>query len=237
MYEIKGLSYRYQDESVFPTFDVTIAAGEYLALMGENGSGKSTFLNLLAGFLTPATGTITFKEQELVTWQASAVQKKKFYSHLGILFQETDSQLFNSTVYDEIAFGPRQLQLSPTEVQQRVADCLALLNLEPLQKRVPYQLSGGEKKKVAFASILAMNPEVYLLDEPFNGLTKETEKLFKQILKQLQGLGKTIILSSHDYVSIEKEADGVLLFTDPITKYTPTEIAEDHSLYQRLINY
>lgn len=236
MYQIKALTYRYQTE-VFPAFDLTIEPGEYLALMGENGSGKSTFLNLLAGFLMPATGEIWFEGKNLTGWQANTVQKKKFYSHLGILFQETDSQLFNSTVYDEIAFGPRQLQLAPAEVEQRVNDCLALLKLEPLKKRVPYQLSGGEKKKVAFASILAMNPAVYLLDEPFNGLTKETEKLFKQILKQLQQLGKTIILSSHDYVSIAHEADAVLLFTDPIKKYSTEEITADPTLYQQLINY
>ena len=86
-----------------------------------------------------------------------------------------DSQLFNSTVYDEIAFGPRQLGLTEEEVSQRVQDTLSLLKIEDLRDRVPYQLSGGEKKKVAFASIMVTNPDVYILDEPFNNLSKEYE--------------------------------------------------------------
>ena len=236
-YRVNHLVYRYQTKPVFSPCNLEIARGEYLVLMGDNGSGKSTFLNLLAGFLKPSEGTIYFMEQSLTAWKKDPIHKKKYYAHLGILFQETDTQLFNATVYDELAFGPRQLQLSEHETAKRINDCLNLLKITHLSNQVPYQLSGGEKKKVAFASLLVMNPDVYLLDEPFAGLTKESEKLFKKIIKNLHQLGKTIILSTHDYLSICEEADSILLFDSAVTRYSKEEIEANANLLQHLKRY
>ncbi|NSQ25587.1 ABC transporter ATP-binding protein [Enterococcus faecalis] len=237
MYRVNHLVYRYQTKPVFSPCNLDIARGEYLVLMGDNGSGKSTFLNLLAGFLKPSEGTIYFMEQSLTAWKKDPIHKKKYYANLGILFQETDTQLFNATVYDELAFGPRQLQLSEHETAKRINDCLNLLKITHLSNQVPYQLSGGEKKKVAFASLLVMNPDVYLLDEPFAGLTKESEKLFKKIIKNLHQLGKTIILSTHDYLSICEEADSILLFDSAVTRYSKEEIEANANLLQHLKRY
>ena len=114
-----------------------------------------------------------------------------------------DSQLFNSTVYDEIAFGPRQLGLTEEEVSQRVQDTLSLLKIEDLRDRVPYQLSGGEKKKVAFASIMVTNPDVYILDEPFNNLSKEYEEFFRELLHdliQLERLLSCLLTTSSTFI-------------------------------------
>nr|WP_314579578.1 ABC transporter ATP-binding protein [Enterococcus gilvus] len=236
MFELEDVCFSYPEtqREVFAPYSTTIPQGAYLLLMGDNGSGKSTLLNLLAGFQQPSAGKILFKGEDMRQWQK---KKKAFYRHFGILFQEVDHQLFNNSVYDEIAFGPRQLGLSEEEVRQRVEDCLDLLSIAPLRQRVPYQLSGGEKKKVAFASILAMNPETFLLDEPFNGLTKDSEKLFKEILRKLHDLGKTILIASHDYRSFQDEPVDVLLFTEKITPYKKEDIQKDQKLIARLASY
>lgn len=236
MFELENVQFVYPktQQEVFQPYSTVIQQGDYLLLMGDNGSGKSTLLNLLAGFQQPTSGKIWFNGEALTSWQK---KKKAFYRHLGILFQEVDHQLFNNSVYDEIAFGPRQLGLLEEEVKKRVEDCLTLLKIEHLRQRIPYQLSGGEKKKVAFASILAMNPEVFLLDEPFNGLTKEAEKLFKEILQELHHLGKTILIASHDYRSFQAEAVDVLLFDGTITRYKNEELKTNQKLTNRLCAY
>lgn len=238
MYNLKEVSYCYPDgESIFKPFSDTIHTGEYIVLMGENGSGKSTFLDLLSGFSTPSQGEILFEEQSIKLWQKHSISKKQFYAHLGIMFQEVDHQLFNNTVYDEIAFGPRQMGLTKNEVAIRVKDCLELLQIEPITARIPYQLSGGEKKKVAFASILAMNPDIYLLDEPFNGLTKDAENLLKKILNDLHQIGKTILISSHNFRSFVDEDVSILLFDHTIKRYSKQDVVNDIPLYNRLFLY
>ena len=165
-------------------------------------------------------------------------QKRDFYSRLGILFQDVDSQLFNSTVYDEIAFGPRQLGLTEEKVSQRVQDTLSLLKIEDLRDRVPYQLSGGEKKKVAFASIMVTNPDVYILDEPFNNLSKEYEEFFRELLHELHSAGKTIIMSAHHFKHLHHEKADVLLFEDGKADFFPAqEVLNNQQVIERLSHY
>ena len=165
MFQLKQVACAYEQKKVFTGLDLEIRQGQYVMLMGENGTGKSSLISLLTGFKQEESGRILFLGKDLKEWLKDKRQKRDFYSRLGILFQDVDSQLFNCTVYDEIAFGPRQLGLTE-EVSQRVQDTLSLLKIEDLRDRVPYQLSGGEKKKVAFASIMVTNPDVYILDEP-----------------------------------------------------------------------
>lgn len=133
-------------KKVFTGLDLEIRQGQYVMLMGENGTGKSSLISLLTGFKQEESDAF-FLRKDLKEWLKDKRQKRDFYSRLGILFQDVDSQLFNSTVYDEIAFGPRQLGLTEEEVSQRVQDTLSLLKIEDLRDRVPYQLSGGEKEE------------------------------------------------------------------------------------------
>ena len=205
---------------------------------GENGTGKSSLISLLTGFKQEESGRILFLGKDLKEWLKDKRQKRDFYSRLGILFQDVDSQLFNSTVYDEIAFGPRQLGLTEEEVSQRVQDTLSLLKIEDLRDRVPYQLSGGEKKKVAFASIMVTNPDVYILDEPFNNLSKEYEEFFRELLHELHSAGKTIIMSAHHFKHLHHEKADVLLFEDGKADFFPAqEVLNNQQVIERLSHY
>ena len=126
-------------------------------------------------------------------------------------------QLFNFSVYEELAFGVRQLGLPETEVERRVEDCLKLLQIEHLKNRVPYQLSGGEKKLVAIGSVLTMNPEVIILDEPFNGLSPRYVELIKDVLYSLKKAGKTLIITSHHFNQVSDLVDSLYLFGEEHT--------------------
>ena len=140
MFQLNQVACAYDQKKVFTGLDLEIRQGQYVMLMGENGTGKSSLISLLTGFKQEESGRILFLGKEVREWLKDKRQKRDFYSRLGILFQDVDSQLFNSTVYDEIAFGPRQLGLSE-EVSKRVEDTLTLLKIDNLRDRVPYQLS------------------------------------------------------------------------------------------------
>ena len=169
MIALKDVSYSYEGIPALKKISLHIGKGESVALMGVNGSGKSTLLKLLNGIIFPDGGEYRF-DGETITQKKmqDAAFSKRFHQRLGFVFQNSDTQLFCSDVYDEIAFGPRQMGMKETDVENRVQDCLALLNIEDFRHRQPYHLSGGEKKKVAIACVLALNPEVLIFDEPLN---------------------------------------------------------------------
>lgn len=211
MFEISNISFNY-DKPIMQNLSFKIETGDVICLMGANGGGKSTLLQMLAGFQEPQQGQIFFANHPLTEWLAKNQTKKEYHQRVGVLFQQVDTQLFNTSVYDEIAFGPRQLALSEQEINQRTEDCLNLLDIQSLKKRVPYHLSGGEKRKVALASVLSLNPEVLLLDEPFEGLTQEAQQQFITLFKELNKAGKTLILASHNYRHVKQLATAYLLF-------------------------
>ena len=136
---------------------------------------------------------------------------KKFHKKIGYLFQSPDVMLFNPRVYDEIAFGPRQMGLSDQDVEARVADCLEMFNLRDLADKAPYHLSGGQKKRVALAAVLALNPDVMILDEPYAGLDKKTQEWLTQILIELKASGKTIIVATHSGELLSEAADEIIV--------------------------
>ena len=131
-------------------------------------------------------------------WLKKQANAKRFHKRIGYLFQNPEVMLFNASVREEIAFGPRQLGLSEAETEARVRDCMALFGLEPLADKAPYQLSGGQKKQLALAAVLALNPEVLLLDEPLAGLDRGTREKLLALLTELLAAGKTLILATHD---------------------------------------
>ena len=193
MFQLNQVACAYEQKKVFTGLDLEIRQGQYVMLMGENGTGKSSLISLLTGFKQEESGRILFLGKDLKEWLKDKRQKRDFYSRLGILFQDVDSQLFNSTVYDEIAFGPRQLGLTEEEVSQRVQDTLSLLKIEDLRDRVPYQLSGGEKKKVAFASIMVTNQMSIFLMNPSIIFLKNMKNFLGNFYMSFIQLGKPLL--------------------------------------------
>ncbi|MCB6479223.1 energy-coupling factor ABC transporter ATP-binding protein [Streptococcus parasanguinis] len=195
-----------------------IQKGETVGLMGPNGAGKSTLFKILVGLLPLSSGQYHFKDWTIdQDFLKDPHRAGQLFQQVGLIFQNSDTQLFNTSVYDELAFGPRQLGLAETEVQQRVKDTLGLLEIEHLRDRIPYHLSGGEKKLVAIASVLTMNPSFLLFDEPFNGLSPKYQKLIVTLLQELKTAGKTIVISSHHFEQIAPIVERVLLFSEERT--------------------
>jgi cobalt/nickel transport system ATP-binding protein len=176
-----------------------IDAGESVALLGANGCGKSTVLKVLDGLLPPDSGSYHAFGTEVTEDHLDDEQfSRAFRSRVGFIFQNSDAQVFSATVRDELAFGPLNLGLDADAVVARVDDTLAMLDIGGLADRAPYQLSGGEKKRVAIASVLVMNPEVLLFDEPTAALDPRTQHWIVELLAELHEVGKTIVLATHD---------------------------------------
>jgi cobalt/nickel transport system ATP-binding protein len=232
---VHGASYRYLDR--FPALDAVtleVAAGEKVALLGANGCGKSTLLKLLDGLLFPDTGTYRafgtdITEDALEDEQLNA----GFRSRVGFIFQNSDAQVFSPTVRDEIAFGPLNMGLGADAVEARIDDTLALLEIADLADRAPYQLSGGQKKRVAIASVLVMNPEVLLFDEPTAALDPRTQQWLIELIVELNRVGKTVVLATHDLSTLDLLADRCVVFSEAhriVADGPPGEILDDHEL-------
>lgn len=215
MIELKNVHFSYENVNVLKEINLRVTEGESVALLGSNGCGKSTLLKMLNGILFPQKGSYYFQGNEVSKKSMKdAAFAKRLHQKIGFVFQNSDTQLFCTNVYDEIAFAPRQMGLDEKEVQRRVEDCLRLLNLGDFQNRTPYHLSGGEKKKVALACVLTMNPEIIVLDEPWNGLDPKTQRWLMNFLKDLNSRGKTIILSTHNLEFLEELTTRGILFDE-----------------------
>ena len=171
------------------SFDVS--PGETVGLVGPNGAGKTTVFLCLAGVVVPAAAALRLSGLDL----RDASERRKLPCKVGIVFQNSDDQLINATVFDDVAFGPLNLGLPPDEVRARVAEALAKVGLNGVEKRVPWHLSGGEKRRVALAGVLAMRPEVLLLDEPSMYLDPRGRR---ELIALLPTLGGTQVIASHD---------------------------------------
>ncbi len=200
IFELEHVGYRYEGGIVgLADMTVQVRAGNAIAVLGPNGSGKSTLLKILDGLYYPAEGEFcAFGERITERKLADRSFNRFFRKNVGLLFQDADAQLFSSTVEDEIAFGPRQLGLDNGAIKSRVNEVIALLGIEELRNRYPYSLSGGEKRKVALGSILALDPEVYLLDEPTANLDPKTEDKLIDMILSLREQGKTLIIATQD---------------------------------------
>lgn len=210
----------YDNSSILENINFTINKGEFVVIMGDNGCGKSTLLKILNGIIFPSRGRYIVEGRDINSrYLKNNYNLSLFHQNIGFIFQNYEVQLFNATVYDEIAFGIRTMGLEEKEVNKRGMDCLKLLDIEKLKNRVPYNLSGGEKKKVVIAAVLAMNPKIIILDEPFNGLSMHFQDEILFLLKQLNNLGKTIILTTHRYDQVKDVANHFLIFKEKSIKY------------------
>lgn len=216
MIDLRNVTFKYSDNTLaLKDINTEIISGEAVALIGPNGSGKSTFLKLINGIVFPTAGKYIFNGIEIKEkLMEQSNFSKLFHKRLGYVFQNSDTQLFCTSVYDEIAFGARQMGMEEEQVEARVKDCLKLLNIEELKDRPPYHLSGGEKKKVAIAAVLALNPEILALDEPMNGLDPKTKRFLREFLINLNKAGKTIICSTHDFEYVEGVFNRAIVFCE-----------------------
>ncbi len=191
---------------------LTVPAGTRVALLGANGSGKSTLLRVLDGLYFPQAGTVT-AFGKLITEQSlrDDACAFAFRRRVGLVFQNSDVQLFSASVYDELAFGPLQLHWPKDRIRQRVAETLETFGIAHLKERAPYRLSGGEKKRVALAAALVLDPEVILLDEPTAGLDPKSQGQVLDILAGWKGGAKTVITATHDLETVEEIADHCLV--------------------------
>lgn len=212
--ELEDICFAYLDIIALSHLSLNIVEGETIVLRGPNGCGKSTLLQVLNGLLFPQKGEYRF-QGTAITKQSMAVQKfaKKYHQRIAYLFQNSDIQLFSNNVEEEIAFGVLQMGLDEKEVRQRVDDMVSLLGLEEMRKRAPYHLSGGEKKKVALASILVVNPQILIMDEPLSGLDPEMQSFIITFLKQMKSVGKTIIIATHNDM-LEKELSDRVIYME-----------------------
>ena len=215
---LSHISYNYEEVSALNDISLEIYAGELIFFTGPNGCGKSTLFKLLNGLIFPTKGEYYFDNKKIDknTLQDN-IFAKNFHKRIGYIFQNPDVQLFNATVYDEIAFGPRQMNLNEEIIHQRINELLIYLNIKHLQDRTPYHLSGGEQKKVALAAILALNPDVLMIDEPLNGLDNKTRQWFKEFLMDFIKANKTILISTHEQELLSLPHSRIIKFNDEHT--------------------
>ncbi len=230
---IKDLNYFYMTGTPFEVqalknVSMEIADGEFIGIIGHTGCGKSTLIQLIAGLLKPASGVIEINGEDI---NAGGYDRKKLRCTVGVVFQYPEYQLFEETVGRDVAFGPRKVGMSDTEVEKNVDTALELVGFEPekIKEVSPFDLSGGQKRKVAIAGVLAMDPSILILDEPIAGLDPIGREQFMKLICRLNESGVTILMISHnmdglcDYASRIIAMDHGQVYADG----TPKEVFSD----------
>lgn len=216
LYDVQCVSYSYPgSEPSLRDVNLRIRKGEHLVLLGANGAGKSTLLQILGGLLFATEGQALFEGSSLTRKRTDhdAAFRRRFRSRVGFLFQNSDAQLFCPTVAEEVAFGPLQM-LPREEAIDASREAMKLLDVEALAAEAPYALSGGEKRRVALASVLAMKPDVLLLDEPTSNLDPRTcDRLYDVLDAYANDASKTAVIATHDLDSASILADTCALLT------------------------
>ncbi|NMN01072.1 cobalt ABC transporter ATPase [Bifidobacterium sp. DSM 109958] len=185
---------------VLHDFSMTVRRGECVALLGPNGSGKTTIMTIVNALAFPDAGTYRLGGTPVERARVEARDSpfaKALHQRVGYVFQNAEVQLFCPSVREEIAFGPQQMGLPDAEVDRRVRDMAALFGLDALLERPPYQLSGGERKRVALACVMSMNPDLLVLDEPTDGLDERNTDVLVRALRGFAAAGKTVLFSTH----------------------------------------
>jgi energy-coupling factor transport system ATP-binding protein len=188
--------------------NLSIAPGEYLALVGQNGSGKTTLAKHLNGLLKPTSGRVTVKNQDICNTKVSQLSRQ-----VGYVFQNPDDMLFCSSVEEEVAFGPRMIGCTAQEIRQRVEQTIELLGLAPLRDQHPFALSLGDRQRVAVACALSMDPEVFVFDEPTTGQDYFGGKSIMAIIDRLHQAGRTVIIITHDMQMVAEHARRVVVLS------------------------
>ena len=236
IFELADVSFDYEGIPALRSLSLSIQQGERIALVGANGSGKSTLLRILDALYLPSSGTLRFAgesiTQDRLHDNAFALS---FRRRVALVFQNPDVQLFNPTVFEEVAFGPLQLRWTNEQVVERVTATLDALGIAHLKERPPYRLSGGEKKRVALASVLVLEPEVLLLDEPTAALDPRSQSQLVDLIQGWHGTARTVITATHQLEILEDIADRVYVMQEGqiITAAEPRELLADGELLVR----
>lgn len=226
--EIENLTHRFADgTSGLTDVDLEVSEGAFVVIAGPNGSGKTTLLRHLNGLLLPTSGTVRLDGFSVARNLIKARQM------VGMIFQDPDSQIVGETVYDDIAFGPENLGLARSKIKKRVSAALDIVGLTELADQRPHLLSGGEKRRLAIAGILAMQPRVIVFDEPFSSLDYPG---VKQVLRQILALhqsGHTIIVTTHDLEKVLAHADRLIFMNNGRIERdgSPQEIVHEAETY------
>lgn len=212
LFECRDVHFEYDRVPALRGLSLEIAAGESVALVGANGSGKSTLLRLLDGLCFASQGSVAYCGDVLTQDRLQSDDfALPFRRRVALVFQNPDVQLFNPTVFDEVAFGPAQLRLPKQEILQRVEQAMQLMRIEDLRDRPPYRLSGGEKKRVALASVIVLEPDVILLDEPTSTLDPRSQSQLIDLLQSWKSASKTIITATHQLEILDELADRLVV--------------------------
>lgn len=205
----ENLSFTYPDGTqALKNINIEIEKGEKVAIIGPNGAGKSTLFSHFNGLTEPTSGCVKIEDKP-ISFEKDELLKVR--QKVGIVFQDPNDQLFAPTVKEDIAFGPMNLGLSYDEVEKRVEDALKMVGMENYEDKTPHHLSGGQQKRIAIAGIIAMKPELMILDEPTAGLDPDGVEKVLNIMNQLNKEGMTLIISSHDIDMISKYADKIFV--------------------------
>ncbi len=212
---------------LFSNVDFSLFRGETVGLVGANGAGKSTLLKLLVGLHEKSSGKIQVCGVEQSKKTLSAIRRK-----VGFAFQDTDSQLFMTTVYEDVAFGPRNMGVSEETVHEMTQAALGAVKAEHLSQRPPYKLSGGEKRLVALATVLAMEPEIIVLDEPTTGLDPRARR---NLIELLEGLSQTKLIATHDMDMALEICDRIIVLNqgEIVESGLPLEIFKNRKLMEK----
>ncbi|HET7034917.1 MAG TPA: ABC transporter ATP-binding protein [Thermomicrobiaceae bacterium] len=237
-FEVEAVSFSYHGrQPALEQVDLTIAQGEQLVILGANGSGKSTLLKVLDGLYRPDSGRIRAFGEDVTDVAEDPARSRALHRRVGLVFQDPDVQLFCPTVYDDVAFGPLQLGWPDEQVRAAVARALEQMDVGHLSDRAPYELSGGEKKRVAIATVLSMEPEAILLDEPTASLDPRSSDALLDVILGLRRLGKTVVLTTHELEIVPLLATRVVVFGDrerrPVASGTAEAILADEALLVR----
>lgn len=229
--KVEDLYYKYGNgKSALDGVSVDIYEGEKIAVLGSNGSGKSTFFLNVDGVLKPEQGNIIYRGTFI-----NKKNLKELRKNIGIVFQDADNQIIASTVRAEVGFGPMNLKLPKEEVIKRVEEALSYMNISDLKDRPPHYLSGGEKKRVSIADIIAMKSEVIIFDEPTAALDPLNAQMLEEVLLRLETEGKTMLISTHDVDFAYRWAERILVFCQGkiIADGTPIEIFQNKEILKQ----
>jgi cobalt/nickel transport system ATP-binding protein len=205
--EVKELNYTYPDgHKAINGMSFLVSHGEALGIIGANGAGKSTLLMLLMGVLFPDKGEVIVGDTHVTKKTLPMIRQR-----LGMVFQDPDDQLFMTTVYDDVAFGPRNYKLDEQEVEKRVLEALEQVGILHLKDRAPYKLSGGEKRAAAIAAVLSMQPDILIMDEPTSALDPKARR---RVLELLQSFQHTKIITSHDLDMVMDTCQRIIVLKD-----------------------